>query len=165
MERKALEKCDLIMVGWTDNDLIAYEIRQGKAPKLTQTDPALDDEGKFHEEIIAYLKSIGVHGIVHSRMDQPTTQQVGVPDFLFAVNGVPVALEAKVKNRKATPAQLGWLQALSMDGWVTMVVRSLEDVKTALSVAANRLSAQKGTYGQTGQNKPQSPDDSAQASQ
>lgn len=99
----------------------------------------MDDESKFHEAIIAYLKGEGVHGIVHSRMDQPTTQQVGVPDFLFAVGGVPVALEAKVKNRKTTLAQTGWLMALSLDGWVTMVVRSLADVKKAVSDARNRL--------------------------
>lgn len=127
------------MVSMSLAEVLAHEARVSKKPLGGTPDPALDDEGKFHEEIIAYLKSVGVHGIVHSRMDQPTTQQVGVPDFLFAVNGVPIALEAKVKNRKPTPAQLGWLQALSMDKWVTAVVRSLKDVQEALEVARKRV--------------------------
>lgn len=123
----------------TTAQYLAYQALTGRREDKSCPDETLDDESKFHEAIIAYLKSEGVHGIVHSRMDQPTTQQVGVPDFLFAVGGVPVALEAKVKGRKTTLAQTGWLMALSLDGWVTMVVRSLEDVKKAVSDARNRV--------------------------
>lgn len=120
-------------------EVIAYQSKFAKPFNISQSDDELGDEGKFHEEIIAYLKIIGVHGIVHSRMDQPTTQQVGVPDFLFAVGGVPVALEAKVKNRKPTPAQLGWLAALKIDGWTTAVVRSMAHVTTVLDEARGKL--------------------------
>lgn len=124
---------------FTVAEYLAYCAKSHKHKNLGPGYYEIDDEGKFHEEIIAYLKAEGVHGIVHSRMDQPTTQQVGVPDFLFAVKGVPVALEAKVKGRKTTLAQTGWLMALSLDGWVTMVVRSLEDVKKAVSDARKRV--------------------------
>lgn len=126
------------MVGWTDNDLLAYQVRQGKAPKPGTPDPELDDEAAFHEELIAYLKANGVRAIVHSRTDQPTTQQVGVPDLLCAYQGVPIAMEAKVKGRKPTPAQLGWLKALELDGWVTGVVRSMADAAAILEMARKR---------------------------
>ena len=101
-------------------------------------DPNLNDESAFHEEIISYLKSVGVHGIVHSRCDKAATIQVGVPDLLFSWKGVPVALEAKVQGRKATTAQLGWLLALELDGWIVSVVRSMTDVQEALDRAKSR---------------------------
>lgn len=103
-----------------------------------QADPDLDDESAFHEEIIDYVKSLGVHGIVHSRCDQATTVQVGVPDLLFAFQGAPVAFEAKVKGRKPTPAQLGWLKALELDGWTVAIVRSMADVVAVLEQAKLR---------------------------
>lgn len=121
-------------------EVIAYQARM--ASKWSENNPPSvsdqDDESKFHEEIMSYLKGVGIHGVVHSRMDKPTTVQEGVPDFLFAYAGVPVALEAKVKSRKVTTAQFGWLLALDMDGWVCKTVRSLSDVSDALETAKSR---------------------------
>lgn len=128
-------------VRFTKAEYLAYQARMMQnmpSATLGTTDSDLDDESKFHEEIIAYLKSLGVRGIIHSRTDQPTTQARGVPDLLFALDGVPVALEAKVKNRKPTPEQHGWLTALTLDGWITALVRSMADVQTALGRAKSR---------------------------
>lgn len=101
-------------------------------------DDSLEDEGKFHDEIIHYLRRQAVMGIIHSRLDRKSTVQVGVPDLIFAFHGVPVALEAKVRGRKPTPEQRGWLKALEMDGWVVSVVRSMKDVQEALDRAKAR---------------------------
>lgn len=121
----------------TPAEVIVYQARM--ASKWGENNPHVtsdqDDESKFHEEIMTFLKRAGIHGVVHSRMDKATTQQCGVPDFLFAYSGVPIALEAKVKNRKVTPEQAGWLTALGMDGWLCRVVRSLSDVAEALEAA------------------------------
>lgn len=98
-----------------------------------------DEESAFHDEIMSYLRRAGIRGVVHSRMDKASTQAKGVPDFLFAVEGVPVALEAKVKGRKVTPEQAGWLTALRLDGWITSVVRSIKDVAHVLGQAREKL--------------------------
>lgn len=125
----------------TQEQVNAYIAR--RLPQADGTaDADLDDEGAFHERIMAYLKGIGVRGIVHSRMDQATTQARGVPDFLFAIDGVPLALEAKVRNRKPTPEQLGWLAALRLDGWHTAVVRSMADVETTVQQAKSGICTQ-----------------------
>lgn len=99
----------------------------------SQCEPATD-ESKLHTEILEYLKARGVRCVVHSRMDRPSTNQVGVPDLIFVYAGKPYALEAKAKGRKLTPEQVGWLAAMRLDGWTTGVVRSLEDVKTLIGL-------------------------------
>ena len=85
-------------------------------------------EKALHEQIISWLRMKGVQGIVHSRMDKPSTQAPGVPDLLFAVNGKPYALEVKTGTNQPRPEQVAWLEALRADGWITAVVRSLDDV-------------------------------------
>lgn len=100
----------------------------GPTTEQRRTAQELKDERVFHGAIMGYLRLMGVKGVVHSRMDRKSTQACGVPDFLFAIKGQAVAIEAKVAGRQPTPEQIGWLEALRQDGWLTTVVRSLDDV-------------------------------------
>lgn len=122
------------MPRWSQEEYRLWEARGFRNILAPSTAEPATDESKLHTEILEYLKSKGVRCVVHSRMDRPSTNQVGVPDLIFVYAGKPYALEAKAKGRKLTPAQVGWLAAMKLDGWTTGVVRSLEDVKTLMGL-------------------------------
>lgn len=128
------------MVTFSQAEVNAYLARNLPRCDGHSDQDELDDESELHEQITKLLRSEGVHGIIHSRMDKPTTQDRGVPDFIFALDGIPIALEAKAKGKKPTVEQQGYLIALRLDGWLTGVVRSLADVVAILDQAKQRSS-------------------------
>ena len=78
---------------------------------------------------------------VHSRMDRATTNQVGTPDFLFAIGGRACAFEAKVQGRKLSDDQRIVRAAMEKDGWCYWVVTSYAealDVVNALMIAKEK---------------------------
>lgn len=125
----------------TQADLDAYNARRmasraSKPPEsYVDTPSALESlseankgsEKALHEVIENWLRLHGVRAIVHSRTDKPTTQAKGVADFLYVIHGKPVAMEVKVGRNQCTPEQVGWLEAAKLDGWLTGVVRSLDE--------------------------------------
>lgn len=83
-----------------------------------------------------WLRLNGAVGIVRSRMDRPTSNGVGTPDFIF---GWPrdgrlifCAAEAKVGNRHCTPPQAGFLLNVQEAGGIAFVFRSLDELKANL---------------------------------
>lgn len=64
-------------------------------------------EKQEHDELITYLKHKGWF-YRHSRMDKPTTEQVGQPDFIVGLYGRGVCIEFKLPGRKLTKAQEQW---------------------------------------------------------
>lgn len=99
-----------------------------------------ENESQLHEDIIEYCKSKGWY-YVHSRMDQRSTNAIGTPDFIIAIDGGKTLwIECKIPGKKATIFQLAALTHLnklqhkarlvtSMDGFV-------EAVKQAATVSA-----------------------------
>lgn len=74
----------------------SYAILEGKNRPL---------ESDLHDQIEAELKRRRYY-YVHSRMDRPTTQQLGVADFIIATpNGRTLWVEAKRKGGKLTKEQ------------------------------------------------------------
>ncbi len=69
-------------------------------------------------------------------MDRKTTQQRGVPDFMFAYVrafgvadfAMPTAVEVKVGTNKLTEDQEGVRTAMEKNGWQYFVVSSLEEL-------------------------------------
>lgn len=114
----------------------------GPPPEARKLASLLESERQLHTQIMDWLHMKGVKGIVRARMDRKSTLPTGVPDMLFAVKGVPVAIEAKVGNNSATSEQIAWLADLSSDGWVTGVVRSLDDAIKIYELALRKLELQ-----------------------
>lgn len=69
---------------------------------------------------------------VHSRTDKKTSQNVGVPDFIFAVLGLPTAVEVKLPGRKLTADQEYVRNAMIQDGWRYEVVYSFDQFVSLL---------------------------------
>lgn len=73
---------------------------------------------------------------VHSRTDKKTSQNVGVPDFIFAVLGLPTAVEVKLPGRKLTADQEYVRNAMIQDGWRYYIVYSFEEFVDVLRTNA-----------------------------
>jgi hypothetical protein len=95
-------------------------------------EPFKGSEAELHKLVIQWLEMKGVRAIIHSRMDEPTSQRVGTIDLHFCVNvegrGVPVAIELKVDGKQPKPKQREWMEDCVMDGWITGCAWSLDDV-------------------------------------
>ena len=67
-----------------------------------------------------------------SRMDRRTTNPVGTPDFLFAIRGVPVAVECKTERGVVSEEQEDAMRHMKHGGWVCAVIRSVAEMKVLL---------------------------------
>ncbi len=66
-------------------------------------------------------------------MDRATSNNKGCPDFLFAINGRAVALEAKLPGKQPTEDQRRVMAGLAADGWRVAVVRSLDEARSVVA--------------------------------
>jgi hypothetical protein len=94
----------------------------------------LKREKELQIEIENWLRLRGLTAI-RSRMDRKTSNNVGTPDFIFAVRGRAVALEAKLPGKRPTPEQERFLCALVGDGWFVSVVHTLDEARAAVTDA------------------------------
>lgn len=86
-----------------------------------------EDEAELHEAILAYCRSKGWR-VVHSRLDRPSTAQIGTPDFVIATyDGRTIWVEAKTRKGKLSTEQNAWLMALRSLGHHAGVVRCLQE--------------------------------------
>lgn len=84
-------------------------------------------ESDLHKAIVAELKHRRWY-FVHSRMDRPTTTQLGVVDFIVALpNGKTLWCEAKRKGGKLTQEQTITRHILVASGHWHEVVYSIEE--------------------------------------
>lgn len=101
---------------------------QGRAAALDSSVSApIARESKLHEQITDYCNS-KLWVPIHSRMDQPTTTEKGVSDFII-VGEFPKLwfVEAKRSGNKATMEQLSFLARVRRLGWPQGVVHSMEE--------------------------------------
>lgn len=122
---------------------------------------ALGEHGLLSEEIIArgrvklerdlkklVLSLLTLHGIVpiHSRMDQATTTEVGLPDILFAVENLTAgvaprvyacAWELKLPGEKLDEAQRKMAARMikAPNAWRWTIITSVDDAIAALREA------------------------------
>lgn len=86
-------------------------------------------ERKLHEEIIEFCNNQWPRWkFIHSRMDQPTCNEKGVPDFVILLPKNRVALiEAKRIGEKVSPAQRDWHAEALRLGHTVFVVHTMEE--------------------------------------
>lgn len=88
-------------------------------------------EKRVHTQIENWLRLNDIF-YVHSRTDRKTTNQVGLPDFLFAWPFAgeirPVAVEVKVNGNKLSPEQAKVRQQMIRNWWKYFLVSSLGDM-------------------------------------
>lgn len=69
---------------------------------------------------------------IHSRTDKKTTQQKGIPDFVFVINGQPFAVECKTAVGALTKEQESILTDMKKSGWTVSVCRSFVEFLTVI---------------------------------
>jgi hypothetical protein len=86
--------------------------------------------------IESYFNLRGVVAI-RSRMDRKTTTPVGTPDFLLALRGQAIALEAKLPGENLSDEQKAMKEAMTgpPNNWRWVTVSSLASVKELLQAA------------------------------
>jgi hypothetical protein len=89
-------------------------------------------EGDIHKQIKNLLNLRGIW-FCHSRMDKPTTQRKGVPDFMFALSGIATAFEVKYGKGKRCDEQIAVHEAMTRNGWQVYTVRSLDEARDILN--------------------------------
>jgi hypothetical protein len=79
-------------------------------------------------EIAQYLNMLGIPHI-NPPMNKRSQLPLGWPDFTFAAQGVPFAVEVKVRGRQPRPEQATMLGKLASAGWRTAVISGAADLK------------------------------------
>jgi hypothetical protein len=75
----------------------------------------------LQNQLYSFLSSVGVT-VIRSRMDKRSTINVGCPDLLFAVKGLPVAYETKAPGKKPNLEQIKMMEQMTKDGWKCFVI-------------------------------------------
>jgi hypothetical protein len=96
-------------------------------------------EKKIHQDIIAHCNAQWPRWkFVHSRMDKPTRNQCGVPDFVIALPGArTLYIEAKRPGEKISPAQRDWHAEMTTLGHTVHVVHTLQEFLAATETSAS----------------------------
>ena len=136
---------------WTDadvkrqNEKAAAAVIQGNPLVKMTVDKQSEDarkESEIQEDIEQFLKSkMPRCWWTRSRMDKPTTNRVGVPDFLVCYNSRFIGIEVKRPGKKPTHEQRGELAWIHSAGGNVAVVTSRGEVESlfALLDAAKEL--------------------------
>ncbi len=135
-------------MNWTQKDIDAHHQRHGlalvpvAAPLVTEAERTtaarveVKAERDLQARIYAYLtqhrEKGTVHGVINPPMHKRTQLPTGWPDFSFVYRGKAVALEAKIPGKKAEPHQVKCHEEMRTDGWLVMVVNSVDDAAAVL---------------------------------
>ena len=92
-------------------------------------------EGKLKAQVKAYLDELGAYYF----MPRPTEWGQNGVDFFCCVKGRFVAIETKIRPRKATPLQLLCLGKVREAGGIGFVAYDIIDVRVGLEYADEDL--------------------------
>lgn len=113
------------MGSFTQSDYIAMLARLKGKPAAVADAGAVSRERCLHDQILNECKARRWL-VVHSRMDQPTSQGLGVPDFIILADGGRMFLvEAKSRQGKLSIPQMAFGIMAESLGHKVSVVRSL----------------------------------------
>lgn len=92
------------MVSWDQHRVDAHQAKFTPPPQKPD-ERGVDIEGDLHDKVESELKRRRWF-YVHSRLDKPTTNQVGAPDFIIAApNGKVFWIELKKHGGKLSKEQ------------------------------------------------------------
>lgn len=115
----------------TEEAVMAHEMRVNPVAH-SKSSGGVELESELHRQIIEECKRRGWLA-VHSRMDAPTTTQLGVADFIILAPNRVLLIEAKSRTGKRTPAQLGFAMWAEKLGHKVHLVRCLSDFFQAVN--------------------------------
>lgn len=86
-------------------------------------------EAELQRDAYKWLLLNGATCISWHRMDKPSGNMAGYPDFSFSLNGQMVFAEAKMPGRKATEAQAKFLAQAAAEGHLAFVFYSVDELR------------------------------------
>lgn len=111
------------------------KLRNAPTPEDSRlSEQAVDEEGKLHQEIMAYCDSQWPRWkYIHARMDKPSCIQKGANDITaFLPGGNVLCIECKKRGGKLDPDQLAWKLEMEMVGHKVHVVYCMDDFRNVL---------------------------------
>lgn len=121
------------MISEESYKLMQMRLAAGRKQAPAVPDDAAEDEGDLQDQIIAYCHTKG-WWVLWSRMDLKTTTPLGTPDLIiFANAGRVIIVEAKRRDGKLRPDQLGVKLKLESLGHTVHVVRSMKEFMSAIT--------------------------------
>lgn len=121
----------------TQADYLAFLARRNNPTGSTAASwegdiPERLHESDLHDQILAECRRRGWLAI-HSRMDKRTTNRVGTPDFIIAMNnGQTLFIEVKAKGKKLSTEQAATMAWLLKLGHSPKLVYSLNEFMALL---------------------------------
>lgn len=120
------------------NEKAAAAVIQGNPLVKITLDEQTETEKKEHEiqeDIESFLKSkMPRCWWTRSRMDRPTTNRVGCPDFLVCYNSRFIGIEVKRPGKKPTQEQRAELAWIHSAGGIDAVVTSRAEVESLFAL-------------------------------
>lgn len=116
--------------------ILARQAARQKKPTAPAipTPPSRKSEADIQGEIEDYLRGLGhVCWFTRSRMDCPTTNRPGTPDFIGILRGVPFTFEVKRPGCKETREQAGELLWFGLAGGTSAIVHSLAEAVATIA--------------------------------
>lgn len=109
----ALNKIDNVLFGWN----------------LPETISTPEIESEVRDLHLPFKRILETRGIfyAYSRSDRATGQREGIPDFLLAVDGVPIAVEFKRPGQKPRKEQRECMEEMQRNGWRVSVQTSVQE--------------------------------------
>lgn len=95
-------------------------------------------EKKLQYDISCLLNLRGI-AFINPSFSKKSHLPIGWPDFTFAVNGVPCAVEVKTGNNELTPEQSAKISQLRLNGWRVEVIRDLMSFKHFLDAVKKEI--------------------------
>ncbi len=132
IDRNALPDAVLRRITPADRRAVSLPSPLAETVKAAADKSDLRREKELQRDIGNWLRLRGIT-FVQSRMDKKTRTRKGVSDFLFAIRGRAVALEAKLPGKQPTEDQRRVMAGLAADGWRVAVVRSLDEARSVVA--------------------------------
>lgn len=112
-------------MGISEADYIAMQVRLKSKEPVPVDGEAVSRERHLHDQIMEECRARRWM-VIHSRMDRPTSQSPGVPDFIVLADGGKLFLvEAKARQGKLTIEQMAFGIMCEQLGHKVHLVRSL----------------------------------------
>lgn len=110
----------------SQSDYLAF-LARSRARTGSGAGEGVERESELHQQILDTCNRLSLIAL-HSRMDRPTTTQIGAPDFVILCdNGKVLIVEAKNKTGKVSIAQAALHAWAAKLGHNVHIVRSIDE--------------------------------------
>lgn len=90
------------------------------------TKAEIRSEKQLQEQITGFLTRNNTI-VIRSRTDTKTSNNVGTPDLIFAVQGRAVAFEVKMPGKKPAKEQREMMLQMTGNGWACFIIHSYDE--------------------------------------